>query len=103
VSISTNDLKNGMALQPPGGADVGRRIPARQAGKGGRLVRTKMKKCAAVPGSTASSGVDEKVKLAVIDKREMQLPYREEWRLRLHGNELRTAPTWSRRTVGNAV
>ena len=37
VSISTNDLKNGMALEPARGARDRRRVPAREAGQGRRV------------------------------------------------------------------
>jgi len=78
VSISTNDLKNGMALNLPSeGLVTVVEFQHVKPGKGGAFVRTKLKK---VPGGSVlerTFRADEKVPLAVIDKREMQYLYRE--------------------------
>jgi len=78
VSISTNDLKNGMALNlPEQGLVTVVEFQHVKPGKGGAFVRTKLKnyKSGAVVEKTFRA--DEKVPLAVIDKREMQYLYRE--------------------------
>jgi elongation factor P len=77
VSISTNDLKNGMALDLPEGLVTVVEFQHVKPGKGGAFVRTKLKnvRTGAVIDRTFSA--DEKVALAMIDKREMQFLYRE--------------------------
>jgi elongation factor P len=77
VSISTNDLKNGMALNLPEGLMTVVEFQHVKPGKGGAFVRTKLKnvRTGAVVEKTFRS--DEKVGHAVIDKREMQYLYRE--------------------------
>ena len=62
MSISTNDLKNGMALDLPEGLVNVVEFQHVKPGKGGAFVRTKLK--------NVRTG-------AVIDKREMQFLYRE--------------------------
>jgi elongation factor P len=77
VSISTNDLKNGMALNLPEGLVTVVEFQHVKPGKGGAFVRTKLKnyRTGAVVDKTFRA--DEKVPLAIIDKREMQYLYRE--------------------------
>ncbi len=77
MSISTNDLKNGMSLNLPEGLMTVVEFQHVKPGKGGAFVRTKLKnyKTGAVLDRTFRA--DEKVPLAVIDKREMQYLYRE--------------------------
>ena len=74
MSVSTNDLKNGMAL---GG--VWRIVGFQHVkpGKGGAFVRTKLKNLRTGAVVDKTFRADEKVPLAVIDKREMQYLYRE--------------------------
>ncbi len=77
MSISTNALKNGMALNLPDGLMTVVEFQHVKPGKGGAFVRTKLKnvRTGAVIEKTFRS--DEKVGHATIDKREMQYLYRE--------------------------
>ncbi len=78
MSISTNDLKNGMALNLPSeGLVTVVEFQHVKPGKGGAFVRTKLKKVAGGSVLERTFRADEKVPLAVIDKREMQYLYRE--------------------------
>ena len=70
-------------------------------GKGGAFVRTKLKNFRTGAVLDRTFRADEKVPLAVIDKREMQYLYREGDALRLHGQrDLRPAPRRDRRDLG---
>jgi elongation factor P len=77
VSISTNDLKNGMALNLPGGLVTVVEFQHVKPGKGGAFVRTKLKNVRSGAVTDKTFRADEKVPLATIDKREMQYLYRE--------------------------
>jgi elongation factor P len=78
VSISTNDFKNGMALNlPQEGLVTVVEFQHVKPGKGGAFVRTKLKKVASGAVVDRTFRADEKVPLAVIDKREMQYLYGE--------------------------
>jgi elongation factor P len=77
VSISTNDLKNGMALNLPEGLMTVVEFQHVKPGKGGAFVRTKLKNFRTGAVLDKTFRADEKVPLAVIDKREMQYLYRE--------------------------
>jgi elongation factor P len=77
VSISTNDLKNGMALDLPEGLVNVVEFQHVKPGKGGAFVRTRLKNVRTGAVIDRTFRADEKVALAVIDKREMQFLYRE--------------------------
>ena len=77
MSISTNDLKNGMALDLPEGLMSVVEFQHVKPGKGGAFVRTKLKNVRSGAVLDRTFRADEKVKLAVIDKRDMQFLYRE--------------------------
>jgi len=77
VSISTNDLKNGMALDLPEGLVNVVEFQHVKPGKGGAFVRTKLKNVRTGAVIDRTFRADEKVSLATIDKREMQFLYRE--------------------------
>ena len=77
MSISTNDLKNGMALDLPEGLVTVVEFQHVKPGKGGAFVRTKLKNVRTGAVLDRTFRADEKVALAVIDKREMQFLYRE--------------------------
>jgi elongation factor P len=77
VSVSTNDLKNGMALDLPEGLVTVIEFQHVKPGKGGAFVRTKLKNFRTGGVVEKTFRADEKVPLAVIDKREMQYLYRE--------------------------
>ena len=77
MSISTNDLKNGMALNLPEGLMTVTEFQHVKPGKGGAFVRTKLKNFRTGAVIERTYRADEKVPLAMIDKREMQYLYRE--------------------------
>jgi elongation factor P len=77
VNISTNDLKNGMALNLPEGLMTVVEFQHVKPGKGGAFVRTRLKNFRTGAVIDRTFRADEKVPLAVIDKREMQYLYRE--------------------------
>lgn len=77
MSISTNDLKNGMALDLPDGLMTVVEFQHVKPGKGGAFVRTKLKNCRTGAVVDKTFRADEKVNHAMIDKREMQYLYRE--------------------------
>ena len=77
MSISTNDLKNGMALDLHEGLVNVVEFQHVKPGKGGAFVRTKLKNVRTGAVIDRTFRADEKVVLAMIDKREMQFLYRE--------------------------
>src|ERR1051326_5064337 len=77
MSISTNDLKNGMALKLPEGLMTVVGFQHVKPGKGGAFVRTRLKNFRTGAVLERTFRADEKVPLAVIDKRDMQYLYRE--------------------------
>ena len=77
MSISTNDLKTGMALNLPEGLVTVVDFQHVKPGKGGAFVRTKLKNVRTGAVIDRTYRADEKLGLAVIDKREMQYLYRE--------------------------
>ena len=77
MSLSTNDLKNGMTLALPEGLFQVVEFQHVKPGKGGAFVRTKLKNVRTGAVIDRTFRADEKVVLAMIDKREMQFLYRE--------------------------
>ncbi|MCJ7437481.1 MAG: elongation factor P [Acidimicrobiia bacterium] len=77
MSISTNALKNGMALNLPEGLMTVVEFQHVKPGKGGAFVRTKLKNFRSGAVIERTFRADEKVPFAIIDKREMQYLYRE--------------------------
>jgi elongation factor P len=77
MALSTNDLKNGMAIDLPEGLFSVVEFQHVKPGKGGAFVRTKLRNMRnkAVVDRTFRS--DEKVEQAMIEKREMQFLYRD--------------------------
>jgi elongation factor P len=77
MAITTNDIKNGMALNLPEGLFQIVDFQHVKPGKGGAFVRTTLKnvRTGAVLDRTFRAG--EKVDQAVIDKREMNFLYRD--------------------------
>jgi elongation factor P len=75
VSVSTNDLKNGMTLELDGTLFQVVEFQHVKPGKGGAFVRTKLRnvKTGAVVEKTFNAGV--KVGLAIVERREMQYLY----------------------------
>ena len=77
MSISTNDLKNGMALNLPEGLMSVVEFQHVKPGKGGAFVRTKLKNVRSGAVIERTYRADEKLEQAIIDKRDMQFLYRD--------------------------
>ncbi len=77
MNVSTNDLKNGMALDLPEGLVTVVEFQHVKPGKGGAFVRTKLKNIRTGAVIDRTYRADEKLEQAIIDKREMQFLYRE--------------------------
>ena len=76
MSVSTNDLKNGMALNLPSeGLVTVVEFQHVKPGKGGAFVRTKLKNVRTGAVIERTYRADEKLEQAIIDKREMQYLY----------------------------
>jgi elongation factor P len=77
VSVSTNDLKNGMTLDLDGILFQVVEFQHVKPGKGGAFVRTKLRnvRTGAVLERTFNAGV--KVGLAIVERKEMQFLYRD--------------------------
>lgn len=77
MSVSTNDLKNGMTLDLDGTLFQVLEFQHVKPGKGGAFVRTKLRnvKTGAVLERTFNAGV--KVALAIVERKEMQFLYRD--------------------------
>ena len=103
MSISTNDLKNGMALDLPEGLVTVVEFQHVKPGKGGAFVRTKLKNVRNGAVLDRTFRADEKVPLAVIDKREMQFLYREGTDYVFMDNETYEQLHVAQESVGNAV
>ena len=77
TAVSTNDLKNGMTIDLPDGLFQVVEFQHVKPGKGGAFVRTKLKNVRTGAVLERTYRADEKLEQAVVDKREMQLLYRE--------------------------
>ena len=77
MALSTNDLKNGMALDLPDGLFAVVEFQHVKPGKGGAFVRTRLRNLRTKAVVDKTFRADEKVEQALIDKREMQYLYRE--------------------------
>ena len=77
MTVSTNDLKNGMALDLPEGLFTVVEFQHVKPGKGGAFVRTKLKNVRTGAVLERTYRADEKLEQAIIDKREMQYLYSE--------------------------
>ena len=77
MSVSTNDLKNGMALNLPEGLMTVVEFQHVKPGKGGAFVRTKLKNYRTGAVLERTYRADEKLALAIIEKKEMQYLYRD--------------------------
>ena len=77
MSVSTNDLKNGMTLDLPEGLFSVVEFQHVKPGKGGAFVRTKLKNVRTGAVLDRTYRADEKLEQAIIDKREMQFLYRD--------------------------
>ena len=77
MSVSTNDLRNGMTLDLPEGLFNVVEFQHVKPGKGGAFVRTKLKNQRTGAVIERTYRADEKLEQAIIDKREMQFLYRD--------------------------
>jgi len=77
MALSTNDLRNGMALDLSDGLFSVVEFQHVKPGKGGAFVRTKLRNLRTKAVVEKTFRADEKVEQALIDKREMQYLYRE--------------------------
>src|SRR5438128_11857811 len=77
MSVSTNDLKRGMTLDLDGTLFQIIEFQHVKPGKGGAFVRTKLKNVRSGAVLDRTYRADEKLAQAIVDKREMQLLYRE--------------------------
>ena len=77
MSVSTNDLKNGMTLDLPEGLFSVVEVQHVKPGKGGAFVRTKLKNVRSGAVIDRTYRADEKLQQAIVDKREMQYLYRD--------------------------
>jgi elongation factor P len=77
MAVTTNDLKNGMTLELPEGLFSVVEFQHVKPGKGGAFVRTKLKSLRTGAVIDRTWRADEKIEQAIIDKREMQLLYRD--------------------------
>jgi elongation factor P len=77
VSVSTNDLKNGMTLNLDGQLWTVLKFLHHKPGKGQAVVRTKLRNVKSGSVQERTFKADEKVGLARVERREMQYLYRE--------------------------
>src|SRR3954449_12619997 len=77
MTVSTNDLRNGMTLDLPEGLVTVVEFQHVKPGKGGAFVRTKLKNVRTGAVVDRTYRADEKLEQAIIDKREMQYLYRD--------------------------
>jgi elongation factor P len=77
VSVSTNDLKNGMTLNLKGQLWTVLEFLHHKPGKGQAVVRTKLRNVKTGSVQERTFRADEKVGLAIVERREMQYLYRE--------------------------
>ena len=77
MAITTNDLRNGMTLDLPDGLFSVVEFQHVKPGKGGAFVRTKLKNVRTGAVLERTFRADERVEQAIVDKREMQLLYRD--------------------------
>ena len=103
MSISTNELKNGMTLDLPEGLMTVVDFQHVKPGKGGAFVRTRLKNVRTGAVLDRTFRADEKVGFAQIDKREMQCLYREGDNAVFMDNESYDQINVPNATLGDAV
>ena len=77
MAVTTNDLRNGMTIDLPEGLFSVVEFQHVKPGKGGAFVRTKLKNVRTGAVLERTFRADERVEQAIVDKREMQLLYRD--------------------------
>ena len=103
MSVSTNDLKNGMTLNVDGQLWTVLEFQHHKPGKGQAVVRTKLRNVKSGAVLERTFKADEKVGLARVDRREMQYLYREGDHLVLMDNESYEQAHVPLEVVGDAV
>jgi elongation factor P len=103
VSVSTNDLKNGMTLNLDGQLWNVLQFLHHKPGKGQAVVRTKLRNVKTGSVQERTFKADEKVGLAIVDRREMQYLYREGDHLVLMDNQTYEQLHVPLEVVGEAV
>ena len=103
MSVSTNDLKNGMTLNVDGHLWTVLAFLHHKPGKGQAVVRTKLRNVKSGAVQERTFKADEKVGLAIVDRREMQFLYREGDHLVLMDNESYEQVHVALDVVGDAV
>lgn len=87
MSVSTNDLKNGMTLDLDGTLWTVLGFQHHKPGKGQAVVRTRLRNVRSGAVQDRTFKADEKVGLAIVDRREMQYLYREDDHLVMMDNQ----------------
>jgi elongation factor P len=87
MSVSTNDLKTGMTLDLGGSLWQVLEFQHHKPGKGQAVVRTKLRNVKSGAVQERTFKADEKVGLAIVERREMQYLYREGDHLVVMDNE----------------
>ncbi len=77
MTVSTNDLRNGMTLNLPEGLFAVVEFQHVKPGKGGAFVRTKLKNLRTGAVIDRTYRADEKLEQALVEKKEMQYLYRD--------------------------
>ncbi|HXC18984.1 MAG TPA: elongation factor P, partial [Acidimicrobiales bacterium] len=77
MAVNTSDLRNGMSIVIPEGLFSVVEFQHVKPGKGGAFVRTKLKNVRTGAVLERTFRADERVEQAIVDKREMQLLYRD--------------------------
>ena len=103
VSVSTNDLKNGMTLNVDGQLWTVLEFLHHKPGKGQAVVRTKLRNVKSGAVQERTFKADEKVGLARVDRREMQYLYREGDHLVFMDNESYEQTHVPLEVVGDAI
>jgi elongation factor P len=103
AAISTNDLKNNMALELPDGVFVVVEFQHVKPGKGGAFVRTKLKNARTGQVLEKTFRADEKVEQAILEKSEMQLLYKENDNYIFMDNESYEQTSISKSALGSSV
>jgi elongation factor P len=103
VSVSTNDLKNGMTLNLGGELWTVLQFLHHKPGKGQAVVRTRLRNVKTGSVQERTFKADEKVGLAIVDRREMQFLYREGDRLVLMDTKTYEQLDAPLEVVGDAV
>lgn len=103
MSVSTNDLKNGMTLNVDGQLWTVLEFLHHKPGKGQAVVRTKLRNVKSGAVQERTFKADEKVGLARVDRREMQYLYREGDHLVFMDNESYEQTHVPLEVVGDAI